>query len=581
MSKINFLTLKRLENYSRAENDFSSCFEYIFSSFDLLLLDSEQNPESLATIIFNSGCHDLLHQFAINYMGSKSLLIDILRDFYCIYAYPNECRELFNLVKHKLPEVLNLISSNPVASSRVLAFLQKCDSHESNYYFLTCRENILACFRYELLNSRSPKFSLESWLKCGLFPWYDNNSMFLFDSLNTKYLNQVQEFPCLSSCHPDIVELCKLAYLNESREASQLFPFNASQLNPNTQRILFYLPPLLYHPFSKWNHSHHLIFSAFNYLLEALSSQFKLFPLRSSWNGVIQTEIYKEYFDASISYHTGMKQTCDRSASRSSPLSSNFKMLHYKEAYIPGTFTLDCSGYSGWHSSSIYSFNHDSSISQTNINRKLEPGTIDQLNQFFEEAISSKKTKYPQNFIPSYAKELPDKGDYILVALQVVTDTVARLARVSTYELLDALPCISRDLGVKFVIKRHPLCTSDYLASHIKALTKQNQFIFTSSANIHDLISSSRLVLTINSGVGFESLLLGKQVLTCGFSDYESLTSNIVSVQNLKSAISASLHENIQYHPKIAERAISHCMKHCFIPEITVKQNIFDYILGD
>jgi capsule polysaccharide modification protein KpsS len=47
---------------------------------------------------------------------------------------------------------------------------------------------------------------------------------------------------------------------------------------------------------------------------------------------------------------------------------------------------------------------------------------------------------------------------------------------------------------------------------------------FCSQANVHDLISNAKGVFTINSGVGFESLIHGKPVVTFGNSDYQWVT---------------------------------------------------------
>ena len=48
--------------------------------------------------------------------------------------------------------------------------------------------------------------------------------------------------------------------------------------------------------------------------------------------------------------------------------------------------------------------------------------------------------------------------------------------------------------------------------------------MFCVNANVHDLISRARGVFTINSGVGFESLIHGKPVVTFGNCDYRWAT---------------------------------------------------------
>jgi capsule polysaccharide export protein KpsC/LpsZ len=51
-----------------------------------------------------------------------------------------------------------------------------------------------------------------------------------------------------------------------------------------------------------------------------------------------------------------------------------------------------------------------------------------------------------------------------------------------------------------------------------------SDYVFCLQANVHDLIAGSRGVFTINSGVGFESLIHGKPVVTFGNCDYRWVT---------------------------------------------------------
>jgi hypothetical protein len=51
-----------------------------------------------------------------------------------------------------------------------------------------------------------------------------------------------------------------------------------------------------------------------------------------------------------------------------------------------------------------------------------------------------------------------------------------------------------------------------------------SRYVHGVDGNIHDLVSRSSAVFTINSGVGFESLFHDKPVITFGDSDYARVT---------------------------------------------------------
>ena len=51
-----------------------------------------------------------------------------------------------------------------------------------------------------------------------------------------------------------------------------------------------------------------------------------------------------------------------------------------------------------------------------------------------------------------------------------------------------------------------------------------NKYIFVSNNNVIDLINKSKSLVVINSGVGFEGLMLGKPVATLGECNYKIAT---------------------------------------------------------
>ena len=164
---------------------------------------------------------------------------------------------------------------------------------------------------------------------------------------------------------------------------------------------------------------------------------------------------------------------------------------------------------------------------------------------------------------------------FIFFALQVVSDTVARLAKISSYELLEHLPTLAQKHEINFVIKRHPLCENSDLEAKLAEISQYPE-ISVVNDHIHDIISNSIGVLTVNSGVGFEALTLGKSVITTGISDYKKLTLFASNLTDLNSHISKLKTANTDPN-LITKSAQEHCLSTCFIPEVTDKENLREF----
>ena len=76
----------------------------------------------------------------------------------------------------------------------------------------------------------------------------------------------------------------------------------------------------------------------------------------------------------------------------------------------------------------------------------------------------------------------------------------------------------------KFVFKVHPGCKDEVITHTVDRRVRSSRYLFCRADNIHSLINESRGVITINSGVGFESLIHGKPVATLGDCDYRCVT---------------------------------------------------------
>lgn len=148
-----------------------------------------------------------------------------------------------------------------------------------------------------------------------------------------------------------------------------------------------------------------------------------------------------------------------------------------------------------------------------------------------EERLIPRKTKKVFESI-----QIPE--EYIFVPFQDDRDTQIRSFSPlfknmrELYSFLDSKLMSEDDI---FVIKEHPNSKADYSDLH----NKNARIIFANGNNTQDLISGSKAVLTINSTVGLESILLGKNVITCGkaFYNIEGLVNTCVSEKEIGDVI--------------------------------------------
>lgn len=208
---------------------------------------------------------------------------------------------------------------------------------------------------------------------------------------------------------------------------------------------------------------------------------------------------------------------------------SNFhhpRNLNIKLGYFNDLLYFDRYGYSGWSEIARSEFHFDS-------------GNLACAERYFEEVIFRRylaqgESKYSQE---RYGAPLP--SDYILVPLQVPRDKVLDLAFFSQQEMISR---IIRQKIAPVVIKVHPM-SYHHDPEHVKQITALHDpasGIFVVRDHIHDLIKGSKVVVCTNSGAGFEALLLGKPVVTCGRADYHHLTQQVQHIDALIPAIESA-----------------------------------------
>lgn len=186
------------------------------------------------------------------------------------------------------------------------------------------------------------------------------------------------------------------------------------------------------------------------------------------------------------------------------------KQIHLKVGTFHKSVIIDSKGYSGWSSISDASLpSLISDVSSVQANKHYD--------YLYDFLVVNKKSKFAQ---PDDLLKINSK--YIFLPMQVLDDTVAKLAYINSLDLLHALARWGGDNNFLIVVKRHPLCKFDEVEQALKEYEASGK-IFVSDANIHDLIEGSDYVVTVNSGVGAEALLHLKPVICTGKSDYQSV----------------------------------------------------------
>jgi hypothetical protein len=202
--------------------------------------------------------------------------------------------------------------------------------------------------------------------------------------------------------------------------------------------------------------------------------------------------------------------------------------LNLKLGYLPGFLYADRTGYSGWSEIARHAF---------------DPATIDAARaeaflatRIEAQVLSRGLSKEPQARSGA-ARSLP--SGYTLLALQVPRDAVLRLADLTVGQML--VPLLSRAADQPLVLKLHPATRDPAFAARIRALHDPPRGVHVVDDHIHDLIRGAARVVTVNSGTGFEALMLGRPVIACGASDYHHLTQRARTADDLAAALDRTL----------------------------------------
>lgn len=190
--------------------------------------------------------------------------------------------------------------------------------------------------------------------------------------------------------------------------------------------------------------------------------------------------------------------------------------------------------------------------------------------------------------------KLPFEDSFVFIPLQLADDLNTQISSKfkSPLEFLEeVIPKILK-AGLKVVVKGHPAAElRPYnLIAEIKALEYAERFQGEVSIIPRDaskefslsLIRQSILIITINSSIGFEAVMLGKTVLLCGDAHYDvGLFLKSVDLPQELDNILANSHRHQNQPPAISSFLLSHYYHPIeMIQRGDVVTKIFDYLFS-
>ena len=193
---------------------------------------------------------------------------------------------------------------------------------------------------------------------------------------------------------------------------------------------------------------------------------------------------------------------------------------HFKRGDLPGYLVLDLGGYSGWSTLS------GATIADLTLPPLAEAEAT--CRTLWQNIVAANVSKYPQDDLQEQADPLPET--YVFVPMQVTGDRTQLVARFTMDEMLDLV--IQRFAGTRtaVVVKPHPKEHGLGKLANLMALAEAGTIILRFDS-IHRLIAGAEAVITVNSGVGSETLLHGKPIYCFGAADYDAVAHRIVSAE--------------------------------------------------
>ncbi len=220
------------------------------------------------------------------------------------------------------------------------------------------------------------------------------------------------------------------------------------------------------------------------------------------------------------------------------PQGTNAASLLFTNIRVLESFNVSEKEYASWRKSYVEIKKNNYLIPQTKALKKINNPllVLDEIIHLFKflprnrnEKIIN-KIRIKLNKPREIKKKEPDNnyGKYVFFPTQVANDTQLKIF--SSYTNKEAIIYANnyaQNKGLKLIVKIHPMETNEREIVGIIRLKKELDFKI-SNHNTFSLISNAETIVTINSTVGLEALILNKDVVFLGETFYSNLTHDLL-----------------------------------------------------
>jgi hypothetical protein len=228
--------------------------------------------------------------------------------------------------------------------------------------------------------------------------------------------------------------------------------------------------------------------------------------------------------------------------------------VHYKFGHYSDLVHFDRKGYAGFSSLADCTAEEiagaTSAVPETEIRSRV---------QSWRERYIDRRVTWRQQ-APRTEGSLRRGRRTIFFPLQDPYDEVSQLGHMTPAEIIEVLRASLTPDDVVYV-KRHPVDQSSRTSTLLASLSGDERFQTINDA-IHDVFAVCDLVLTVNSGVGFEALLAGLPVVVAGKSDYNTAA---VTVRNREELARVLADDALPAPPLAPERFLYHYFENVLV----------------
>ncbi len=185
------------------------------------------------------------------------------------------------------------------------------------------------------------------------------------------------------------------------------------------------------------------------------------------------------------------------------------RIRFYMQTVVPTVFSVDPEGWGA--SATLYPIHPISG-------RAAHPA--------FDRLVARTKAGLTKFDVGEVAAFQPPAEEFVFFPCQIPHDeSIVLHSDVSVADALALTLKWAESRGIPVVVKGHPMNRESM--APLKQIADTYPCHWVETVGIHDVLRHARMVVTVNSGVGFEALLHGKTVATFGRADYDVVSRKI------------------------------------------------------